>query len=480
VTNASRWSEGIWRLFGLAPQSCEPTYDAWMATIHAQDRTAVAGAFDEATRNGKELNAEWRTLDTTGSERWLMLHGGPLRVANRAASHYMGLVIETTERRRAEQALRDNERRLNAIVDTAMEAIVSIDRDGRILSVNPAAQEMFGLAADEMLGRNVSLMMPDHYRSGHDSYIAAYLNGGEKNIIGKRRKVEGRRKDGAVFPLELTVSEATFNNELLFVGFMRDLSPIEEEKRRVNVLRDELFHVSRLNDMGEVVAGLAHEVGQPIAAILNYSAAHRRAMSLTGEPPEPDVVAKIEAQARRAGEILKRLRGFIEKRPTEWRVEAIQDLIDDALELAILHSRAHILRPPPDPEEAGLRVRVDRILIGQVLVNLLRNADEAVVDEPDPQIWIETAYVAPETLRVSVADNGAGVDPETVAELFSPFFSTKQLGMGVGLSIGKAIVESHGGAISYRANTPRGSIFEFTLPVFHGEGGDAGAAPGQD
>jgi two-component system sensor kinase FixL len=322
------------------------------------------------------------------------------------------------------------------------------------------------------------MLMPNHYRNEHDRYIAAYLRTGEKKIIGLRRKVDGMRKDGAVFPLELTVSEARFDQDRLFVGFLRDLSPIEEERRRVNALREELAHVSRLNDMGEVVTGLAHEVGQPIAAILNFSAAHRRAMAATGESPDADLIAKIEAQARRAADILKRLRGFIEKRPPERRVENIHDLIDDAIKLSLLRSRAHVAHMPPADGEGGARVCVDRVQIGQVLVNLLRNADDALIDTAEPEILIETSLVEPAGILVSVADNGAGVDHETAEELFNPFYSTKQFGMGVGLSIGKSIVESHGGAISYRANAPHGAIFEFTLPIHRGDGDGACELPG--
>jgi two-component system sensor kinase FixL len=312
--------------------------------------------------------------------------------------------------------------------------------------------------------------MPDPYRSEHDRYIAAFQRGGEKKIIGRRRKVEGRRKGGEGFPLELTVSEASFDQDMLFVGFLRDLSPIEAERRRVNTLREELVHVSRLNDMGEMVTGLAHEVSQPIAAILNFAAAHRRAVAATGASPEPDLIAKIEAQARRAADILKRLRGFIEKRPHERRIEKVDDLIADAIKLALLRSRAKITYNPPAEDEAEICVCVDRIQIEQVLVNLLRNADDALVDTAEPEILVETTRVESGKVLVSVADNGAGVDPEALDQLFNAFFSTKQFGMGVGLSIGKSIVEGHEGSIAYRANAPRGSIFEFTLQIYDGEG----------
>jgi two-component system sensor kinase FixL len=388
----------------------------------------------------------------------------------------MGLVLDITDRKRAEQSLRDNERRLAAMVDTAMEGIVSFDGSGAILSANPAAREMFGYDSDETPGGHVSMLMSESLRLAHDGFID-YRRADERKSFGARRKLEGRRKDGTVFPLEIALSEATLNGRRLFVGFMRDLSPIEEEKRRVDALLGELFHASRLNDMGEVVASLAHEIGQPIAAIQNFAAAYRRTKEQTGEPPQTDMISLIEAQSRRASEILKRLRGFIAKRPPERREENVQDLIDDAIQLSLLRSRAHVVHRPPMGNDADFSVCVDPILIGQVLVNLLRNADDALIDTPEPQIRVEAERAEPGMVRISVFDNGSGVDPKAVDNLFKPFFSSKALGLGVGLSIGRTIVENYGGVLTYRPNAPRGSIFEFTLPIFTGDEGVAAPLP---
>jgi two-component system sensor kinase FixL len=371
---------------------------------------------------------------------------------------------DITERVRIREALKNNERRLKAILDAAMEAIVTTDSGGRIIAANPAASEIFGYAADELLGRDVKLLMPAPHRAGHDTYIANYHRTHKTNVVGKRRELEGRHKDGTVFPLELTVSEAQDNGGTIFVGLMRDLSPIEAERRRVNALRDELIHVSRLNDMGEVVAGLAHEVGQPVAAILNFAAAHRRASAPGGPGPEPELIARIETQARRAGEILKRLRSFIEKRPAEREVVSVGVLVSEALKLAPPRSLAQIIvASEPDGE---INVCVDRIQVEQVLINLLRNADEAVRNWQAPQIRVAVSQTDAGDVRVSVADNGPGVEPEARDKLFSAFYSTKRLGMGVGLAICKSIVESHGGEICFRQNSPQGAIFEFVLPVF--------------
>ena len=467
---SARWREE----FGLSPDLVGKSHYDVFPEIGEEWREVYRRALAGECANCEQDRFERRD----GSVHWLRWEVRPWRHAQGGVGGVVIFSEDISDRMRIEEALRKNEQRLKAIVDAAMEAIVAIDGKGVIQSANPAALEMFGYDLGELLGRNVSLLMPDPYRSEHDRYIAAYQRGGEKNIIGRRRKVEGRRKGGEVFPLELTVSEAPFNQETLFVGFLRDMGPIEAERRRVNTLREELVHVSRLNDMGEMVTGLAHEVSQPIAAILNFAAAHRRAMAATGESPEPDLIAKIEAQARRAAEILKRLRGFIEKRPPERTVEKIDDLIDDAIKLVLLRSRARITTFPPDQDALRLRVRVDRIQIEQVLVNLLRNADDALVDTVEPEILVETTRTERGKILVSVADNGEGVHPEALEKLFEAFSGAKQFGMGVGLSIGKSIVEAHGGALAYRPNAPCGSIFEFTLPIHDGEGDGADGGSG--
>ncbi len=415
-----------------------------------------------------------------GETVWLRWEVRPWRHSHDGIGGVVIFSEDISDRIAIRRALEDNERRLTAILASAMEAIVTIDDRGVVLSANPAVGEIFGYEPEEVIGKNVDMLTPFAGTGRHDGYIAAYRATGERKVIGNRRELEGRRKDGALFPLELTVSEARIDGRTLFVGFMRDLSPIDAERRRVNALRDELMHVSRLNDMGEVVAGLAHEVGQPVAAILNFAAAARRTAARPADPSgglalQPDLIGRIETQARRAGEIIKRLRGFIEKRPAERRPEDLRELIEEALRLAPLRSRAKIVLSPAGEDEVP--VCVDRIQIEQVVVNLPRNADDALGQTAAPEIRVEIARPDASHLRVGVADNGPGVAPDALEKLFNAFFSTKMLGMGVGLSISKSIVESHGGEISYRANRPHGAVFEFTLPV--AGAGDASDSSGE-
>jgi two-component system sensor kinase FixL len=432
---------------------------------------------------GENVRAEQdRFVRVDGRHRWLRWEAQPWRVGDRHIGGVVIFVEDDTERVSIQRDLQENERRLTAIFETAMDAIVTFGRDGAIRSANPAAREIFGYGGDELIGRDVEALAPEFVALRHDSRAVELGGDGSTRIVGQRRVVKGRRKDGETFPLELALSEAGFDDDLLFVCIMRDLSPIEAERRRVNLLRAELAHVSRRNDMGEMVAGLAHEVAQPLAAIRNFAAAWRRALATAGKPPDTNLIGKIEEQARRASEILTRLRDFIEKRPPERRVVELATLIDDALKLVILRSHAKIVRAPVPAELAAACVRVDPIEIEQVLVNLLRNADDAVIDREAAEIVVEIGDAGPERVRIALADNGVGVPAEAAPRLFSPFFTTKHDGMGVGLSISKGVIESHGGTIAYRPNTPYGSIFEIELPLQFNDGGAEnaimeGAAP---
>ena len=435
--------------------------------------------FHRALAGGNVRAEQDRYVRVDGRHRWLRWEAQPWRLGDRRIGGAVIFVEDVTERVNIRQNLQKNEKRLKAIFETAMDAILTFGRDGTIRSANPAAREIFGYGGEELIGRGVETLAQEFMAARHDSRLAELGGDGWARIVGQRRVVRGRRRDGETFPLELTLSEAGLDADQLFVCIMRDLSPIEAERRRVNLLRAELAHVSRLNDMGEMVAGLAHEVAQPIASIRNFAAAWRRALATAGKPPDANLVGKIEEQARRASEILTRLRGFIEKRPPERRAVELAALIDDALKLVVLRSPAKIVRAPVPAGLAAARVHADPIEIEQVLVNLLRNADDAVIGCEAANIVVEIGAAGPERVRIAIADNGVGVPADVAAELFSPFFTTKHDGMGVGLSISKSVIESHGGTIAYRPNAPRGSIFEIELPLCARDGGADDAVPAQ-
>ena len=364
---------------------------------------------------------------------------------------------------------------LRTIITTSPDGIMTIDADGTIESFNPASETLFGYRADEVIGQNVKILMPEPYHGEHDGYLARYLATGKKNIIGVGREVAARRKDGTVFPVELAVGEMEIEGQKKFTGFIRDISRRREaedllkaSEQRLKQLQSEFVHVSRLSAMGEMAATLAHELNQPLAAMMNYAQATRRL--LEGSAAEDaerlrDLMTKAVAQANRAGDIIRRLRSFVAQGETERSLDDIGEVVNEACALALIGARSDGVETTLALADDLPTVLIDRVQIQQVIVNLIRNALDAMEGQERRTLRIETARGDDGTLAVAVADNGPGLDAAIAEKLFTPFNSSKDDGMGIGLSISRTIVEQHGGRIWAVPNEGGGVVFSFTLPI---------------
>ncbi len=359
----------------------------------------------------------------------------------------------------------DASARLQSIIETVPDAIIVIDEQGRVESFSQAAERMFGYRAVEVVGHNVKMLMPSPYREEHDGYLDRYRSTGERRIIGIGRVVSGLRKDGTTFPLELAVGEAAYKGGRLFTGFIRDLTERKATERRLEELQMELAHVSRLGEMGQMGSTLAHELNQPLTAVLAYLGTAQHL--LDGGADKAKINAMIEraaSQAKRAGTIIHQLREFLSKGPITRHPESVNKIVEEASALALigagqLEIHAHLELDPVLPVAS-----IDRVQIQQVLVNLIRNSIEAMSDSAVRNLVVRTA-VRDDTVVVSVSDTGPGIAPEVMARLFQPFVSTKVQGMGIGLSICRSIVQSHGGQIQAEPNgSGVGMTFSFTLP----------------
>jgi two-component system, LuxR family, sensor kinase FixL len=356
---------------------------------------------------------------------------------------------------------------LRTISDTVPDGMVVIDERGIVQSFSTTAQRMFGYPEDEVCGRNVSLLMPSPYRESHDSYLARYLATGERRIIGLGRVVTGRRKDGSVFPLELSVGEAVLGGRRLFTGFVRDLTERQQTLRRLHELQAELSHVSRLTEMGQMASALAHELNQPLTAATNYLEVSRRLLARAdcdAAKRAGAVVDDAAAQVARAAGIIRGLRDFVRKGDGERRNLPVGPLIEEASALALIGVKdsgvAVQLRIDPLLPD----VAADKIQIQQVVVNLMRNAVEAMAQSKRRELVVTVMRDGAGAVEIIIADTGPGIAPEIAERLFQPFVTTKPHGMGVGLSICRAIVEAHGGALRAEANPEGGTIFRFSLP----------------
>lgn len=359
-----------------------------------------------------------------------------------------------------------HEAHLRSILETIPDAMIVIDERGYILSFSNAAELMFGYAEEELLGENVSVLMPSPDRERHDSYLERYFRTGERRIIGIGRITTARRRDGTTFPIDLHIGEARVGEDRVFTGFIRDLTERQQTELRLHDLQSELAHVSRVTAMGTLATSLAHELNQPLTAVANYV---ETARDLLDEPNQENVAIVKEAleecaaQSIRAGQIVRRLRDFISRGETERRVESLGRLINEASALALVGAgeRGVDVEVKLDPRVD--RVLVDRIQIQQVLLNLVRNAIEAMESSPVRRLRIGSKKEPDGLVCVSIADSGPGLAPEISEQLFQPFVSTKAAGMGLGLSICHTIITGHGGRIWAEPSDLGGTAFNFTL-----------------
>jgi two-component system, LuxR family, sensor kinase FixL len=355
---------------------------------------------------------------------------------------------------------------LRSILETIPDAMVVIDHLGIVQSFSATAERLFGYSTAEICGQNVKLLMPSPYREQHDGYLKRYQTTGERRIIGIGRIVVGLRKDGSTFPMELSVGEVNQDGRQLFTGFVRDLTERQQTDRRLQELQDGLLHVSRLRAMGQMAAALAHELNQPLTATANYVRAALRLL----DQADPDIARVRQAmemavqQTLRSGEIIRRLRAFVTRGEVSRRPENVAKLIEEASALALVGAKEHGIKVMISSDPDLPSVVADRVQIQQVLLNLIRNAMEAMEDCEVRELSVGTV-VDDTNVLISVADTGSGIPPEIEAKLFQPFVTTKPEGMGIGLSVCRTIVEAHGGRLWIESNEGGGSVFRFSLPA---------------
>jgi two-component system sensor kinase FixL len=378
---------------------------------------------------------------------------------------------EQLERQVAERtaALSESEQMARGMIGTALDAFVQMDESGLILEWNPQAETTFGWTREEAIGKSLSeLIIPPAYRAAHHSGFIRFLETGESSgsLLGKRREMAALRRDGRELKVELAVTAHQRHHGFVFNGFIRDVTEQRAADSRLQQLQTELLHVSRFSAMGQMGSALAHEINQPLAAISNYLGAGRHLLE-RGQPPSEkirEILDKAAEQAVRAGEIIRQLRSFVAKGETQRRPEVIGAVVEEATALAMIGTRHQSVRLNLQLDPDARVAVINRIQIQQVLVNLVRNAVEAMSEAPRRELAITTRTLGDGGIEVAIADTGPGLAPEVSAQLFKPFVSTKSHGMGVGLSICQSIVEAHRGRIWAEANPGGGTVFRFTLP----------------
>jgi two-component system sensor kinase FixL len=384
-------------------------------------------------------------------------------------SRLIGVLFDASEheRRAAEMEARESE--LRAILETVPEALVTIDTEGRILSFSTTAEKLFGYGTFDVIGRDVGMLMPESFRAEYRRVLDHYRKTGENHAIGLRRWT-GLRRDGSEIPIEFTVGEADVRPARILTLFVRDLSEQIASQMRLSELREELLHVSRLSAMGEMAAGLAHELNQPLATMINFLGAAERMLANEnvdkGEVTE--LLRRATGQSMHAGEIIRRVRTFASRGEVEFGPQQASELIADSIDLALTSMERKTIDIAIDIDPAHDRILADRVQIQQVLVNMIQNATEAMrdADTHDPQIRFTTRDAEGGMIEIAVQDNGPGIPADILNRHHEHFVSTKAHGMGIGLSICRRIIEAHRGHLSTGNSPEAGAIIRFTIPAF--------------
>lgn len=466
-THKLLWSSTTRTLFGV-PRDLPLTYELFLSLLEPQDREPTDQAIRRSVETGCSFDMQYHVGGRSPLHRWVRLRGSVVRDEHGVPGNLSGLVIDIDDQKQIEEALRIRESHLRSILDTVPDAMIVIDGSGVMQFFSSAAERQFDYSEREAIGKNVSMLMPNPDRARHDGYLARYQSTGERHIIGIGRIVTGQRKDGTTFPMHLSIGEMQSGGVPYFTGFIRDLTEHQQTQARLQELQSELVHVSRLSAMGEMASALAHELNQPLAAISNYMKGSRRLLAGSLDPNAATIESALDRaaeQAIRAGQIIRRLRDFVSRGESEKRVESLSKLIEEAGALGLAGAREQGVQLRFSLDPAHDLVLVDRVQIQQVLVNLFRNALEAMAQAPRRELTASNVKVADDMIEVAVSDTGSGFHDDVKSNLFQTFFTTKATGMGVGLSISRSIIEAHGGRMWAESNPSGGATFRFSLPA---------------
>jgi len=460
--DALHLSEEWYRIYGFDPENGPPAFEQLLQRTHPEDRAKWQGAIDRAIAEKSEYEVEFRILLPDGSVKHIHTVGHPVLHASGDLVQFVGSSTDITERKRAEQATR----LLAAIVESSHDAIVSKSLDGVITSWNKGAERLFGYAAEEAVGQNITLIIPPERRDEERTIVEQLTRGERVDHLETVRM----RKDGSLLDVSLTISPMKDASGRV-VGASKLARDITERKRAEEALRQaqtDLAHASRLTTMGEFTASLAHEVKQPIAAIVTD--ANTCVRWITRDEPDlkeaREAAWRIVKDAKRASEIINRVRLLFKKGTPQRELVDVNEVAREMIVLLGDEASRHFISIRTELAEDLPHVIGDRVQLQQVLMNLTMNGIDAMADvDGGRELVINSQPVRDGQLMVSVSDTGAGLPPGLAGHIFDAFFTTKPHGTGMGLRISRSIVESHGGRLWADENIPRGASFCFTLPT---------------
>jgi PAS domain S-box-containing protein len=465
VTDLITWSDETYRIYAVPAEERILTLDRVRELIHPEDRPMVLEAMSAALRGGPRYDVEYRVIRPSGEVRVVHSQADVTRDESGRPRRIFGTVQDISERKRAEEELRAAENRFRTYVDHATDALFVHDYERKVVDVNRQACESLGYTREELIG-----MMPGDFDPAlglEAAFIQPImkerLNAGEVFSF----ETSHRRKDGTFFPVEVRIRPFWHGGQRFGLALVRDITERKRVEETLRQTQAELAHVARVATLGEMAASIAHEINQPLGAIVNNANACLRWLTAYNMEEVRHSAEVIRGDARRTAEIIQRIRSFAKKAPPQKDWIDLNQTMHEVIALALSELQRHNVLLGTQLSDRVPLVFADRIQLQQVILNLVMNAVEAMseVSEGPRQLLIRTGTDEPGGIVVAVRDSGPGLRPEDIDRLFIPFYTTKLQGMGMGLAICRSIVEAHGGRLWATANEDRGATFQFTLPT---------------
>jgi PAS domain S-box-containing protein len=443
--------------------------NAWgtNGAVHPDDLPRVIVEFTHSMTAGTPYDSELRYRRADGVYRWFQVRILPVRDTEGSIACWYCLITDIDDRKRAEDELKRSEATHRVVVETASDAVVSIDESGAIILANPATNRIFGYNPEELIGKPLTVLMPKAMGKLHEAGLKRYLETGARQLNWQGTEMTAMRANGEEFPAEVSFGEMTAGQQRVFTGFIRDISDKKRSEQELHDTQAELSRMMRVMTVGQLTASIAHEVSQPLSGIITNASTCLR--MLKSDPPNIDgareTAQRTIRDSNRASEVITRLRTLFSKKQID--VEPL-DLNEAAREVIALLSgelqRNNVILKQEFSDHLPT-VHGDRVQLQQVILNLLRNASDAMSSIEDrPRQMVLKTELEGEHVRLSVQDSGVGFTPEVAGQMFESFYTTKSDGMGVGLSVSRSIIEANHGRLWATPNDGPGATFAFAIP----------------
>jgi len=452
--------------FGKTPEELK----GWKMTdaVHPDDLPGVIEAYQYSVATGTPYEIQHRCRRVDGVYRWFQVRALAVRDADGVVTGWYVLLTDIDDRKRTEDELRRSEARHRVVVETASDAVVSINESGEIILANPATKRIFGYNPEQLIGKPLAVLMPGAMGKLHEAGFKRYLETGTRHLNWHGTEMMAQRADGEEFPAEVSFGEMVVDQRRVFTGFIRDISEKRRAEQALHDTQAELARMMRVMTIGQLTASIAHEVNQPLSGIVTNAGTCLR--MLDSDPPNVDGARETARRTIRDGnrtsEVVTRLRDLFKKKNGAAEPVDLNDAAREVIALSLSELQSNGISHRHEFADNLPAVKGDRIQLQQVILNLLRNASDAmreVVDRPR-QLLIRTECGDGKTVQLTVSDTGIGFAHDAADRLFESFYTTKDDGMGIGLSISRSIIEAHQGRLWAFANDGAGASFAFSIP----------------